>query len=126
MRRELQTAQEFAEAAIPLATEQASALWAAASRFIQGFARATRGERQSGLAQMSQSLTTVLATGAGVFRPTLLVWFAEAHKHLGQAEEGLRLLAEAQEIVDDSGQRYNESELYRIKGELLPSVRSFP
>ena len=44
---------------------------------------------------------------------------AEAYGGIGQAEEGLRLLAEALAWVDTTGERYCEAEVYRIKGELL-------
>ena len=38
---------------------------------------------------------------------------------VGQPEEGLRVLAEALAVVDTTGERYYEAELYRLKGELL-------
>ena len=44
---------------------------------------------------------------------------AEAYGKLGQAEEGLALLAEALASAYSSGERYYEAELYRLKGELL-------
>ena len=36
-----------------------------------------------------------------------------------QAEEGLNVLAEMLTVIDNSGERYYEAELYRLKGELL-------
>ena len=44
---------------------------------------------------------------------------AEAYGRIGQAEEGLRLLAEALAHVDHAGVRVYEAEVYRLKGELL-------
>ena len=51
---------------------------------------------------------------------------------MGQAEEGLTVLAEALAVVDKTGERFYEAELYRLKGELTlqqsgvrsPAVRS--
>ena len=40
---------------------------------------------------------------------------------MGQTEEGLTLLAEALELVDKTGARGYEAELYRVKGELTLS-----
>src|SRR5262249_41852975 len=37
----------------------------------------------------------------------------------GQAEDGLAALAEALEVVDNSGERFYEAELYRLKGQLM-------
>jgi predicted ATPase len=44
---------------------------------------------------------------------------AEAYGESGQAEAGLRLLAEALTIADHQGMHLWEPELYRVKGELL-------
>jgi predicted ATPase len=48
-------------------------------------------------------------------------WFAlfiEACRKVGQAQEGLDVLAEALDFVDRTGERYYQAELYRLKGEL--------
>jgi predicted ATPase len=44
---------------------------------------------------------------------------AEAYGGVGQAEQGLRLLAEALAHVEHTGERCYEAEVYRLKGELL-------
>jgi len=43
---------------------------------------------------------------------------AEAYRKVGQGKEGLTLLAEALAVVDKTGERMWEAELYRLKGEL--------
>ena len=48
-----------------------------------------------------------------------LALLAEAYGKVGRAEEGLTALAEALALVDKTGERYYEAELYRLKGELL-------
>ena len=118
LRRERQAARELAEAVIPLAAEQSSALWLAAARFIQGFTYAVLGQPEDGVTQMSQSMTAVFNTGAGVFRPTLLTWMAEAYGEIGNPNEGLAVLDDALAAADKNEQRYNKSEIYRLKGEL--------
>ena len=53
-----------------------------------------------------------------------LALLAEAYGNMGQAEEGLRLIAEAlAATVHNRGERRGESELYRLKGELLLKAR---
>lgn len=49
----------------------------------------------------------------------LLSWLAEAHLIAGQAEDGLRALIEASTHVKETGERHWESELFRVKGELM-------
>ena len=51
-----------------------------------------------------------------------LVLLAEAYGKAGQAEEGLSALVEALTVVDKSGERFYEAELYRLKGELTLRV----
>ena len=58
------------------------------------------------------------ATGAELGRPYSLALLAEAYGKVGQTEEGLSLLAEALAVVDKTGERFYEAELYRLKGEL--------
>jgi predicted ATPase len=44
---------------------------------------------------------------------------AGAYGSAGQAEDGLAALAEALTVIDKSGERFYEAELYRLRGELL-------
>src|SRR5262249_56893238 len=44
---------------------------------------------------------------------------AEAHGIIGQPEAGLAVLTEALTLVNTTGERWYEAELYRLKGELL-------
>src|SRR5262245_4793013 len=51
--------------------------------------------------------------------PYHLALLAEAYGKAGQGAEGLRVLAEALTMVNSTGERNYEAELYRLKGELL-------
>ena len=59
------------------------------------------------------------AIGAALGRPYWLALLGEAWGKAGQAEEGLRALAEALEAMQTSGERRWEAEIYRLKGQLL-------
>jgi predicted ATPase len=43
---------------------------------------------------------------------------AETHGKVGQVEDGLENLAEALDLVQSTGEREHEAELYRLRGEL--------
>jgi predicted ATPase len=58
------------------------------------------------------------AAGTELFRPYHLALLAEAYGKAGQIEEGLAALAEALDLVDKTGERMHEAELYRLTGEL--------
>jgi predicted ATPase len=122
LRREVQTAQERATAEIALCTEQGFALYLSRGTILRGWTMAEQGHGAEGLAQMRQGLAAYQATGAEVFRPYYLAFLAEAHGNVGQAEEGLTLLAEALASVHKTGERIYEAELFRLKGELLLAV----
>jgi predicted ATPase len=118
-RREGQLFQEQAEAAITLSTEQGFPHWLAVGTLLRGWALAAQGQGAEGVAQMHQGLAARRAAGAELGRPLLLALLAEAYRGMGQAEEGLALVAEALAVVNNSGERHWEAELYRLKGELL-------
>jgi predicted ATPase len=119
LRREGATAQERAEASLALSTEQEFVHWVGPGTFWRGWALAAQGQGEEGIAQMQQGMAARQATGAMGTRTTYLALLAEAYGETGQAEEGLRLLTEALALIDNTGVRYDEPELYRIKGELL-------
>src|SRR5207253_6333438 len=54
-----------------------------------------------------------------LFRSNYLALLAEAYGTTGQPEAGLAVLTEALALVDKTGVRWYEPELYRLKGELL-------
>jgi predicted ATPase len=76
---------------------------------------------ERGIGQMKQGLTAWRDTGAELLLPTFFSFLAEAYGKAGQAEEGLRLVADALRIVEKTGERKFEAELNRLNGELLLS-----
>jgi predicted ATPase len=114
----LQAVQERAEAMITLSTEQGFAVLLAQGTILRGWSLAEQGQREEGIAQIWQGLAVLRTTGTEVIRPYNLALLAEAYGGAGQTEEGLRVLAEALVIVDKTGERFYEAELYRLKGEL--------
>jgi TOMM system kinase/cyclase fusion protein len=118
-RREGRATQERAEAAIRLAMEQGFPLWVTFGTILRGWALAQQGQAKEGVEQMHQGLRAHRGTGAELQRPYYLALLAEAHGTMGQSEAGLTVLAEALALVDTTGERWYEPELYRLKGDLL-------
>jgi predicted ATPase len=117
-RREGQAAQEQAEALLALSREHGFVFHLATGTIVRGWALAEQGQEEEGIAQMRQGLSALQATGAGL---SSVVWsgpLAEAYGKAGRPEEGLTLLAEALAVVNKTGGRLHEAELYRIKGTL--------
>jgi predicted ATPase len=120
LRREGRRAQTCAEALISLAQEQGFQYWLVVGSLLRGWALLAHQEQGAeGIEQFTQGLSALHAMGVELNRSYFLTLLAEAHGVMGQPEEGLTVLAEALTHVDTTGGRWYESELYRLKGELL-------
>lgn len=110
---------ERIDLAIAMATEHGFALVLGVGPIMQGWALSMEGRAEEGLRQITQGLERYQATGAGFQLPHLMTALIETYKKLEQPEEGLAAVAEAQALVEKTGERYYEAELQRLKGELL-------
>jgi predicted ATPase len=117
-RREAPAAQERTAHAARLSCEQGFPFWEASGRIVWGWARAMQRQATPGIDQIHQGLAAFRATGAEVQLPSWLALLAEAYGQAGQPAEGLRAVEEALTIVEKTGERYYEAELYRLQGEL--------
>jgi DNA-binding winged helix-turn-helix (wHTH) protein/predicted ATPase len=117
-RRDARTAQEQAEAAIALATEQGLPLLLARAAIVRGWALTIQGWGEEGIAQMQQGLSASRAMGAIAGLPYFLALLAEAYEATGQMAEGLQALDEALLLASKNNDCNYEAELYRLKGTL--------
>ena len=90
--------------------------WAILAPMIPPAKQNTQGGRPR---KVDQGFRAHRSTGAEILRPYWLALLAEAHGTLGDLEAGLTVLTEALTHVDKIGERWYESELYRLKGELI-------
>jgi tetratricopeptide (TPR) repeat protein len=118
-RCEVQAAHERFEAALALATEHGLVEWVPVNMIQRGGTLAAQGHYEVGIAQMRQGIAALQATQTRMALPLLLSHLAKAYGNSGQAEEGLGVLAEGLAVMDTTGERRDEAELYRLKGELL-------
>jgi predicted ATPase len=81
-------------------------------------ARAEQGHGHEEFIQRYQNLTASQAMGLEVLRPYFLALLAKMYGNTGQPQEGLRVLAEALAVVDQTSAGFYEAELYRLKGRL--------
>ena len=116
-RREGPATQERAEAEIAFCTEQGFILASAEGTMLRGWALVEQGQEE-GLVQIRQGLATWSATRAKMSLLYFLILLAEAYGKAGQAEEGLSTLSEALTLVNRTGERFYEAELYRLTGEM--------
>ncbi|MFQ5932161.1 MAG: hypothetical protein ACE5MM_07120, partial [Nitrospiraceae bacterium] len=114
--RKTRETREQAEATMALASQHGYKPQWGWGMALCGWAAAEPAE---GLTKMRQGLDAVLTSGSNIWRPHLLALHGEVHAAAGRPDAGLRLLDEALELVEKTGERFHEAELYRLKGELL-------
>ena len=68
---------------------------------------------------MRQGLTDWRASGAELLVPYFQALLAEGYGTLEQADEGLEALKEGLEVMDRTGERWWQAEVYRLTGALL-------
>jgi class 3 adenylate cyclase/predicted ATPase len=117
-RGEFLAAQQQAEATIAFCTEHKFVNFLGQMIGFQGWVLLEQGLHQEGIAKIRQGLAACQATGAVLFRPFFLAPMIDSYLKAAQTAEGDTVLAEAFAIVAKTGERYNEAELYRLKGEL--------
>jgi predicted ATPase len=118
-RREYQRVLEEGEALITLATEQNFPFWQACGMVNKGSALFKLGLREEGIKWIEAGIAIFHASGAMLGHSGGLVQRAMAKGEMGEVESGLEMIAEAVELVKSGGERQEEAELYRLKGELL-------
>jgi predicted ATPase len=127
LRRESQAAAAQAEFTIGFTREQGFPFWLAMATITHGGELANQGNSQEGITQMRHGLATLRALGADIGSTYWVGLLAEQYGRTGRAAEGLDVLVEAFTLVERTGERWWEAELYRLKGELtLQQARQRP
>ncbi len=111
---ERKAVQEPTEAAMILATEHGFPRWLALGTVLRGLLSVEHGHLEQGIEQIRQGLETSEAE-----QQVAAALLAEAYGKAGQAEEGLNVVTEAITKARKTGNCFYESELHRLKGELL-------
>jgi hypothetical protein len=106
--QERAVAQECAGEVIAMATKQGLALWLAWGTVTRGWALATQGQAEAGIAQIRKGLAAAQATGAGLFRTHQLTQLADAYDAVGQPAAGLAVLDEALALVEETEERFGK------------------
>ncbi len=118
-RRQKQATRKRAEATVALCERHRFAYYLAWGTIIKGWVGAENGEAEDGMAEMQQGISALRATGSSLRLPYYRALLTAAFRETGNVAEGLRVLDEAFADVQQTGERWVEAELYRLKGELL-------
>jgi predicted ATPase len=117
-RQEWQLAQKQAEALIALSTEQGFPHWVLLGTILRGWTLAKQGLGRDEIDRMHESLLAWRGMGAELDTPHGLALLAEAYAATRRPAEGLTAVTDALALVDRTGERMWEAELYRLRGGL--------
>ncbi len=117
-RRDVTETLELAEELQVLAADQGLLFHSAAASVLRGWAMVERGRTEEGMAQIRQGFAIGEPTRVHL-RSHSLALLAEAWGKEGNFTEGLAELAKAFTLVEETGIRFYEPELHRLKGEFL-------
>lgn len=101
-----------------LTVEHGFPFWDALAMIYRGWLNIKNGDAD-GISLLRRGLSAYRATGAEVWMPHHIALLAGAYEISGQIEEAVTQLDEAFQIVERTGERWLEAELYRQKGRLL-------
>jgi len=118
MRRDPVATKKKAAAAVALAQDQNFRLMHAWAKVYEGWADAYLGRRGDGLRQIAEGIDAVRKMGTNQSLSHLLGIKADVCLLSMQLEEGLEATDEALDVVAKTDEKYYESELWRLRGEL--------
>jgi len=118
-RREVDLVKDASDAVMSLARDHGFVRWLGGGLIKQGWIQVEQGTAAAGITPIREGLAAWRATVGELGLPGNLARLAEVTGKTGHAHQGLAMVEEALAIVDKNGERYNEAELYRLRGELL-------
>ena len=104
---------------LTLAHEQEFELWKATGAVTQGWALARTGESEKGQTFITDAMESLRIIGLEIARSYYELVLADIQGRVGKRAEALAALAKAHDVMQMSGERFCEAELYRIRGELM-------
>jgi predicted ATPase len=109
----------MAKMPVELGREHGMALFLALGDVLSNWARARLGDRQRGMTELRDALAAFLGQGNKLFAPLFQGLLAELEAD-GEDEGGaLRRIDEALALANETGERWTDVLLYRLRGEIL-------
>jgi len=108
-----------ADSILALARGNALPLYVAAGTYLSGLARWRTGDRIGGLDEMRRGWALLHENDCYLYEPFWGINIVQAYSEVGQIETGLANLSDLIIWAEQTGQRWLDAELYRVRGELL-------
>jgi class 3 adenylate cyclase/predicted ATPase len=118
-RREPEVVRAFADAAIALSEENGFPEWLSWGQYHRGWALAELGQVADGIAEMEKGIAGMRKLGGVPREQFSLVMLAQGYARLNQVDEALAMVENALGRVAATGERIDEAEMLRLRGEFL-------
>jgi predicted ATPase len=103
---------------LALSDEKGSAYWNAYGILLRGWLLTLGGDASAAVPLIESGIATMRSTGATAYAPWYLSLLANAHAKLGQADDARRCIDEALAAMKTTDEKWCESEIHRIAGEI--------
>jgi predicted ATPase len=119
LRRDAETVMRTAKALVDLGREHGMALYLAVGEAHSCWARARLGDRESGMTGLREALAAYLGQGNKLQAPLFQGLLAELEAEGDDADGPLRRIDEALALANETGERWTDAPLHRIRGAIL-------
>jgi class 3 adenylate cyclase/predicted ATPase len=116
--RAAREAEEVAQAAISVWTEQGFTDLLAWANCFLGWALIEQGKLTDGIANLSEGIAVLDSMRNLISKSLFLGTLADGYRKAGDAKRASELLEEAVDWANRTGERFHECELHRLKGEV--------
>jgi predicted ATPase len=103
---------------IPLATEKNAAQWRGGGMMHRGAIQALTGKAPDAITMIPSGIAAWQSSGSIVFVPWYLAHMAKSMAELGRFDEAGQHMAQALAAIEKTGERWCESDVRRIAGEI--------
>ena len=97
--------------------------WRTVSSLLSGWVQGRAGALPLGTTRLEESLDAYLRSGSRLGLPHFQILLADLRLAAGDPRRALDALSVGQEYIEETGERFSESELFRFKGRVLTSAQ---
>ena len=119
LRADSATFRRQAEEALRLSNDFEARYYGAWAAILVAYARACDQPRADSIAEMREAIQRFTGSGARLRLPYFLALLADVCLRVHEPEQGLQALEEGMAAARDRGERWWDSELHRLRGDLL-------
>ena len=118
-RREPRLVRAHSEEAITLCEEYGFPNWLGWARFHHGWTLAELGQLEQGIAEMEVGIASLRRLGGVLGQQYAIALLAYGYARLGRTEEAIAMLTGVLAHVERTGEKVEQAEMLRLKGEVL-------